>query len=72
VVVVVVGLPVEHGPQDLCRHDEACGCRVDGDVTGHEAHITKLLLLVRREGGGRRRREEGGRRDAYSGFFKDD
>jgi hypothetical protein len=43
--------PVQHGPQDLCGHDEATGRGVDGDVTRHQpdvgedlAEVAKLLV----------------------------
>ena len=35
---------VEHGPQDLGRHDEAGGRRVDGHVPGDEADVGKLFV----------------------------
>ena len=35
---------VQHGPQDLCGHDEAGCARIDCDVTGHETNVGELLV----------------------------
>lgn len=31
-------------PPHLCCHDEAGGCRVNGDITSHQSHILELLI----------------------------
>lgn len=46
------GSTVQHGSQNLCRHDQARGTGVDGNISCHQTNIAKLLqklsvLLVR-------------------------
>ena len=36
--------PVEHRSENLRGHDKTGGAGVDGDVTSHQTHVTKLLV----------------------------
>lgn len=38
-----LGTPVEHGPEDLGRHDQACGIRLERHITRHQPDICELL-----------------------------
>ena len=39
-----LGATVQHGPQDLRRHDQAGRARVDGHVTRNQADVGKLFV----------------------------
>lgn len=40
------GTAIQHGPQNFGRHDETTGCGINGNITSHEANVTKLGLEV--------------------------
>jgi hypothetical protein len=35
---------IDHIPQDLCSHHQACSALVDGDITSHQSYIAEFLF----------------------------